>query len=342
MTLLASTTIPIALVHGLLSGVRARGEPCEGFLAEAGIAAEIMGQPAARVTAIQYATLFRLLIERREDEGLGLLSRPLKRGSFALMARSALSAPDLATAIRRVAHVTRLLQDDLLMELHKTGDLAGLAFRFTPASVSQPVFLHEYLLRVFWRLIAWLAGGRLPAVRFDFAFETPPYASSYGPVFPAQLVFACNQSAVWFDAAWLHKPVKRDEAALRCFLADAQTHIILPRRTDAVVGNRVRSHLQAANPAWPDLLETAQALNMSTATLQRRLAAEGTSFQSLKDELRRDLSIVRLNTSTIPLTQLALDLGFSDSAAFQRAFKSWTGSAPGAYRKGSRRQDNPE
>ena len=73
---------------------------------------------------------------------------------------------------------------------------------------------------------------------------------------------------------------------------------------------------------------------MAASTLQRRLAADGTSFQALKDELRRDLAIVRLNTSTVPLATLADELGFADSAAFQRAFKGWTGSAPGAYRRG--------
>ena len=71
---------------------------------------------------------------------------------------------------------------------------------------------------------------------------------------------------------------------------------------------------------------------MSPSTLQRRLALEGISYQSLKDELRRDTAITRLTNSTVSLTQLAFELGFADSAAFQRAFKGWTGSAPGAYR----------
>ena len=70
------------------------------------------------------------------------------------------------------------------------------------------------------------------------------------------------------------------------------------------------------------------------ATLQRRLANEGTSFQSLKDALRHDVAIVRLNTSAVPLATVAYELGFADSSPFQRVFKGWTGSAPGAYRRG--------
>lgn len=326
-------TISVALVHGMLSGVQARGLPYEAILADAGIAPELLQQAGARVTAAQYVALFRLLIDRRDDEMLGFLSRPLKRGSFALIARSALTAPDLETAIRRVARTFRLVQDDVVLEPMRDGDLAGLALRFTEPAKA-PVFLHELLLRVYWRLLAWLAGGQLPVARFDFAYQYPLHAASYGAIFPTELNFGQRQSAFWFDAIRLQQPVRRDETALRAFLADAQANIIAPRRGDDVIGARVRSQLQATQPEWPDLAAIADALHMSTATLQRRLAAEGTSFQALKDELRRDIAIVRLNTSTVPLAGLAQELGFTDSAAFQRAFKSWTGSAPGTYRRG--------
>ena len=326
-------TIPIAFLHGMLSGVRARGLVCDAFLADACIAPELLQQAGARVTAQQYVALFRALIDRLDDDAIGLLSRPLRRGSFALAARSAIGAPTLEVAIRRVARTFRLLQDDVVLEPLHEGALAGLALRFSAPALGRPNFLHELLLRVFWRLLAWLAGGSLPAARFDFAFDSPPYAGSYGKVFPAPLRFEQSQSAFWFDALRLQDAVRRDETALRAFLADAQANVIVPRRADAVSA-RVRSHLQRTQPAWPDLAATADALHLSTATLQRRLAAEGASFQSLKDELRRDMAIVRLNASSVSLAALADELGFADSAAFQRAFKNWTGSAPGIYRRG--------
>jgi AraC-like DNA-binding protein len=107
----------------------------------------------------------------------------------------------------------------------------------------------------------------------------------------------------------------------------------MPRR-DHGIGGRVRLHLQRSQPQWPDLERTAQALAMSAATLQRHLAAESTSFQALKDQLRREIAIYRLHTSRVPLAKLAAELGFADSSSFQHAFKSWTGAPPGRYRRG--------
>ena len=240
--------------------------------------------------------------------------------------------------MRRVARTFQLLQDDVVLKPLRDGPLAGWALVFGDHVAHPPAFLHELLLRVLWRLLAWLAGGQLPARRFDFAFPSPAYAVGYGKIFPAPLGFERTYSAFWFDASRLQGPVRRDEAALRAFLADAQDYVVVPRRGDDVFSARVRAHLQQTLPDWPNLAATADALHMSTATVQRHLAVEGTSYQAIKGALRRDLAIVRLNTSGVPLASLASELGFADSAAFQRAFKSWTGSAPGAYRRGETAQ----
>ncbi len=327
-------TIPIALVRGMVSGVRGRSPGREVFLADAGIAPELLEQDGARATAAQYIALYRALIERLADEAIGFLSRPMKPGCFALIARSAMGAPDLEAAIRRSARTFNLLQDDLVLELVRDGQLAGVTLRFLEPTVSRPLFVYEMLLRISWRLLAWLAGGRLPVTRFDFAFERPPHVDCYDKVFPAPLHFGQQRLAFWFEGRRLKGPVRRDEAALRAFLADAHAYFIVPPLSREPTVARVRQYLRQTQSGWPDLAATAAALHKSCSTLQRHLAAEGTSFQALKDELRRDIAIVRLSSSPVPLAALALELGFTDSATFQRAFKGWTGSPPGTYRQG--------
>jgi AraC-like DNA-binding protein len=98
------------------------------------------------------------------------------------------------------------------------------------------------------------------------------------------------------------------------------------------VGQKVRNFLMRSYPHWPSLEEVAEKLHTTPSSLQRHLAAEHTSLQWLKDDLRRDLAISRLSTSRVSLVQLASELGFSDSPSFQRAFKKWTGKHCGAYR----------
>lgn len=326
-------SVPIVFVHGMLAGLVAEGRPTAQWLAEAGVAPELLAHPSARVTADQYTRLLRVLMERSGDEVLGLLSRPLRSGTLGLMARSALGAPTLKVATQRLTRAFGLVQDDLALEILTVGTMTGLALHPIDPDADQPVFLHELLLRVFWRLLAWLAGGRLPVQRFDFAFPRPPHASSYQELFPGNVVFEQPWSAFWFDSRHLETPMRRDDGALRKFLVDAQARIVFPRRDADSLQERVRAHLLQEQPGWPSLEACADALHIALSTMQRQLAQEGTSFRAVKDSMRRDIAMARLNSSAVPLAVLAGELGFSDSATFQRAFKDWTGVSPGSYRR---------
>lgn len=329
-----SLTVDMAFVSGLLSGIRAKGQPYEALLRQAQIDPAALDRAGAHVTVAQYATLMRSLMEQLGDEMVGLLRRPAKPGSFPLQARLAIGAPNLEVAVRHVAHASRLLYDDFSLALVRQDELAGVALVFSEPG-SSTHHAHETLLRCYWRLFAWLVGNRLPVVRFDFAFVKPDYASAYARIFPAPWRFGAERTALWFEAAQLKRLVRRDAQALRGFLARMLDHMIVPPR-DTGIGARVRLHIEGARPSWPDLEQTARALAMSASTLQRRLATEGTTFKALKDQLRREIAIQRLHADRVSLKSLAAELGFADSFAFQRAFKSWTGSPPGAYRKSGR------
>lgn len=82
----------------------------------------------------------------------------------------------------------------------------------------------------------------------------------------------------------------------------------------------------------PTVDAVAQQLHYSVRTLCRRLEAEGTTFQAIKDEVRRDVAIQRLTRSDDAIAAIAYDVGFDNPTAFHRAFRHWTGSTPAAYR----------
>lgn len=329
-------TVPVAAVHGMLSGVNQRYAPAwvHDMVAQTGIAPALLTQTHARVTGEQYVRLFHLLMDTLDDECLGLLPQPLRRGSFALVARATQGAPTVASALRRVAQGFDLLLPDVQPSVVHAQGATALAWTWRSPTHPQPAnFLYEMLMRVSWRLLAWLHGGRLMPLRYDFGFSQPDYADIYTRIFPGPSRHAQACSAVWFSDADLATPVHRDAAALERFLHGCPANVVLPWLGERAASARVHALLRRTCPKWPDLVATAAALHMAVSTLQRHLAQEGTTFQALRDQLRRDLAIVRLSTTTQPLSAIAAELGFSDSATFQRAFKGWTGSPAGDYRK---------
>ena len=77
----------------------------------------------------------------------------------------------------------------------------------------------------------------------------------------------------------------------------------------------------------------ARSLYMSSRKLQRQLKKAGTTFNTLLNEVRQDLAKKYLREEDTSMTEIAFLLGFSESSAFSRAFKRWTGVSPTTYRK---------
>ena len=97
---------------------------------------------------------------------------------------------------------------------------------------------------------------------------------------------------------------------------------------------RVEAELEPLLATGPIRIEpVARALGCSRQTLYRRLKAEGLTFEQVLDDLRRRRALKLVRESALPVKEIAWRLGFSDPAAFSRAFKRWTGKSPRAMRE---------
>ena len=226
-------TAPIFAVHGLLDGARGKGlatqEWLEGVLGRAGISESLLDLEDSRVTVEQFNALFIAVKDSLNDECLGYLhGRPMRPGSFALMVRSAFTAHSLSYALRRLSESFALLQDDVALVPVTEGALGGFALEMRGGAGAHAEFLHAHLLRVFWRLLLWLHGGRLVPQRFDFNFAQPLHAMSYGRIFSGTLCFGQPRTAAWFDADAFKQPVRRDRDALQSFLRATPGNVVGP------------------------------------------------------------------------------------------------------------------
>ncbi|MCZ0978911.1 helix-turn-helix transcriptional regulator [Streptomyces diastatochromogenes] len=102
---------------------------------------------------------------------------------------------------------------------------------------------------------------------------------------------------------------------------------------DSTVTGRVRHLIGRALPAGPVPTpeQLADRLSVSPQTLRRQLAAEGTTYQRLRDQVRRDHALAELAGGRVSIERLSRELGFSEPSAFHRAFRRWTGETPRSY-----------
>ena len=97
---------------------------------------------------------------------------------------------------------------------------------------------------------------------------------------------------------------------------------------------RVYTILRRQINAPQELNAVADELQIHPQTLRRRLDAEGTSFSEIRAFMRRDFALHLLGKQGLSIEEIAYRTGFSESSAFIRAFKTWTGVTPYTYRKG--------
>ena len=88
--------------------------------------------------------------------------------------------------------------------------------------------------------------------------------------------------------------------------------------------------------------DIADCLGMQERTLHRRLQAVNTSFRHELDQVRESLSVQLLESTSLPIYDIAVSLGYADSSGFIRAFHRWTGVSPAAWRKQNKVNQTPD
>lgn len=302
-------------------------------LAACGLSPQVLSQPGARVDADAFGRLWLAVARELDDEFFGLDSRCMRVGSFALLCRALLSHQTIGGALREVRRGFALFLDDVRVELAVDGRRARLELRNRIAAPAARRFADEAMLVMLHGLLCWLAGRRVTIHAAQFAWPRPPHAIEYRRMFSPTLRFDASMSALEFDAALLDARHAATAATLREFLSAAPQSVFLKHVGDSRWSQRLRQRLRRGGD-WPGVDVVAVEWGVSVATLRRRLAAEGTGWQQVVDELRRDLATRLLTHGKHSVEAVAEQLGYVDARSLQRAFRKWTGSAPGAYRHG--------
>jgi len=322
-----------AAISAQLAGARAAGLDSRRLLADSGIDPATLDNPDNRIPREQVAEMLRREWDLLGDESGGYLARPWLRGTFAMMGHACLSCPNLRRALLRSARFVAMVSDDLHMRLVEDGEEARLVIHHeNPKGLPNQVFV-ESLALIWLRFFSWLIDRTILLERILLAFPPAAYNEDYEDMFPCRHYFNQRETCLVFNTRYLQLPLVRDEQQLTEFLARAPECLLAQYKSDHSFTGRIRRMLQQQNGIENlSLDEVAERLFTSPQTLRRRLRDEGNSWQDIKDSVRRDMAVYQLKKQETPVAEIAERLGFSEPSAFNRAFKKWTGLAPGAYR----------
>lgn len=327
-------TVAICFVEAAVSDVIRRGLNAEELLIRSGISPSLLRKPQARVSAANYAALWRLVAQVLDDEFFGQDSRRMKSGSFAMLCRSAVNCATLRDALQLTLRFFRLLLDDIHGTLSVERTTATITLHARTPAAAQRTFAHETYLILIHGIACWLVGRRIPITTACFAYAEPAHSAEYRVMYSTQLMFTQPSTRIRFDADYLELPVVQNRNSVKEFVRSAPQNILVKYKNANSLTAKIRRRLRQLLPGeLPEFESMAAELNMTPITLRRRLHEEGESYQSLKDQLRRDLAITYLSHTERSVSDIALELGFAEPSAFHRAFRKWTGTAPGKYRR---------
>lgn len=305
-------------------------------LADAGIHASLLNQPEARVTRPQFVALYKSVAAALDDEMLGLWSRPIRGGTLKYLMLSLLDAPTILIALNRFVRFWNLLLDDYRLHMSRRNDWVRIALVKRAPEVLVRQLGHELMMKLVHGVASWLLGREIALLRVELAFSRPRHADDYVFLYPAEVCFDAGESCIYLADRDCASSFERQKHQLWLFLKRAPEDWTFSSFNRGSMSARTREYLEQQLEQAPTIRDLGKAFHLSVRTLNRKFAEEGTNFQLVKDALRRDIAIHRLTHSDSPVGNLALELGFSNPAAFCRAFKTWTGSTPTAYRKAAR------
>ena len=277
-----------------------------------------------------------LAISDREDLGLSVGAQ-LRLSTHGPLGVATFTGPDLRTGLALLAKYGHTRTEFFDISIDEMAESMRVKFSETSDLADLRVFVTESALSGLFSAVTFFSGSSNFTGTANFAYPKPAYWKKYRQQFCDNINFDRKVTEVIFPEAMLQLPSPTADATMHreaVAICDRQlraiksgkTHVA-EQSTEAIIIN-----LMSENPGkiWA-LNEVAAQLNMSGRTLIRKLAAEGTKFQTVRDNLLKDQAATYLADPNLSVESIGYLMGFSDVSSFRRSFKRWFGETPSQH-----------
>lgn len=307
----------------------------EALMRRAGLSGSVLQDPDRRIPMSKTAALWRALIAAAPDVPLGLrMGAGRKLREAGLVGYVMRHSVTLRQAMERFARYARIVSEAQRAELRDEAEDTRLLLEGHPVL---DAMRHPADARLAWTLSAAreMTGLAVAPVEACFPYGAPEDLVEQRRFFRCPLRFG-ERAALVFRRQDLDLAVVGSDEALGRYLERLAEDALRSLGSEGSFSDRLRRTIWADLPGGPPTLRrAAERLGMSMRTLQRRLAAEETSYAGALDAIRRDMAQRLLRERHLAVYEVAFLLGYSEPSAFVRAFRRWTGTTPYRFRAGA-------
>jgi len=305
-------------------------------LRRAGLPPSFLDQPRVLLKTEELFALWRAIGEVSDNPAIGLLlGTETKTERFHPVSLAALSTESFGQAVKQMARYKQLTcPEEIRQQMNE--EEWSIHFHWLLADQVEPMALIECAFAWVLSVARHGTGTRLSPLRMEFV-QPRPHIKAIERHFGCPVACGAPHNAIVFRAADAQRPFVTRNAELLAMLAPQFEEELKREIGDESFVDRVRLAIQQKLTGQrPTIEDIADALHISSRTIQRRLQKEGSSFQRLLEEARHQLARQYLNNSVLELNEAAYLLGYNDANSFVRAFRTWEGVPPARWREEQR------
>jgi AraC-like DNA-binding protein len=302
------------------------------LFAELDSSEEALADPELRLPIATIEALIERAHRLSGEPGLGVyLGMQMRISAHGLLGFAAMTSATVRDAIEIAARFAPLRTTAIGIRLEVDGDTASVVLdEHAPLGAARETIIVALLVGI-WQIGRAVTGRELSGSA-ELAFPEPSYFARFSRVTPGTIRFSQPTNRLVFDASMLDLPLTMaDPAALRLAKEQCEEELDALGYAGRVTA-RVRSLIPKREGGVRTLDEVVSEMHMSSRTLKRRLAEEGSTFSELLEGYRRDRAMLLLRSRERSVEDVADELGYADPANFTRAFRRWTGLTPRAFR----------
>lgn len=329
-------TVAAGFVRGLLKFATASGARRDDLMAEAQITRAQLEDPDARVPLDRYIALMRAAKTACNDPALALhYGAAAGIAEVSLLGLIGQSCETMSEAFAQLNRYVRLAVDvDAAPERFQLQRARGeLWLLDTRTNANEFPELSEW---TFAQMVSWSRRLGVTALvqAVHFTHPAPAHRDAYQLALGVPVVFDSHWNAMLTNETWMTRKVALMPRYAFSVFSTRADELIAELESVKTARREVEGLLaQTLHTGTASMATVANKLGITRQSLLRRLKAEGATFEQVLDDLRHRMALNYLSGAKMSVNETAYLVGFSDPAAFSRAFKRWTGKSPSAVRK---------